>query len=788
MQQIEFMKNPAYKENIKYQIEMEREKQTRLKNRTNQLEKQIKTLVEDSVGLLKSRMGEIGLDTNNTKQQDFLAKAKEIVGKHKELQNTKNKLQQEVMNLEEENNNLSALHLKILAEKNSQDYQDFELASKASHDLVLREINNTFNQRKNLKNKIATLEAELQVMEKANDDKKAQAPPVDKESPQKPNSGIFVSSNIYKQNPNAPGAGKPRKSREHRTKSHEWPEIPDIGKIEEQNPELLAKKILATGRQIEAKFATTQMKNKDQHFPPKKQQVGSGPMMSMNQPKEGDTMSMPAPIISGKSQKANVPVAGMKQGPPSGGGQKKVHESHKVVNFEDRLKSIITQHLLQGNEPPPSTAKQNPPQQQQQQHPQSSISPKKSLPGSYTTQNWTTISPSGPQNILSIVTTPHQLPLATTISPTQISPIKSRHMGQQQDQHPDANYSAMMQKREHLQNLAKLGLHPSEINKMIIQQNSQIIYQQQQQQQYLQPRENPTMIFQRNVAEEKREFKTPDNVRYERQQQMDMGRSSVGSIENEYITSSNSNSGQKGGQQRSSSSLSQPDYTLTSPAKLALRRHLSLSQEKLAIPQQFATKTIGDFINSEIERSLEQRAAPERERERERERTLEISNQSIINAAINISTGNVRNEPGVIQERERDDDHGHYSGGPISLKTSTKPQFAPEHFMQIDPHPSRRPTMKLIQQQHKYQQGGSSSSSSSSYGQHHEASRKSAISPSSSDAMGGFYQKGMEHQKEPHLEGLAGNFITILILKFNLMTYFNIFSCLASTSAGLHEN
>lgn len=74
----------------------------------------------------------------------------------------------------------------------------------------------------------------------------------------------------------------------------------------------------------------------------------------------------------------------------------------------------------------------------------------------------------------------------------------------------------------------------------------------------------------------------------------------------------------------------EPDYTQVSPAKMALRRHLS--QEKIS--QQFgpsmnvgaggdrasmASKTIGDLVNGEIER------------------TLEISNQSIINAAINMS-------------------------------------------------------------------------------------------------------------------------------------------------------
>lgn len=70
-----------------------------------------------------------------------------------------------------------------------------------------------------------------------------------------------------------------------------------------------------------------------------------------------------------------------------------------------------------------------------------------------------------------------------------------------------------------------------------------------------------------------------------------------------------------------SSSGSVPDYTQVSPAKLALRRHLS--QEKLTTGGNgapMAPKTIGDLVNGEIER------------------TLEISHQSIINAAVNMST------------------------------------------------------------------------------------------------------------------------------------------------------
>lgn len=81
-----------------------------------------------------------------------------------------------------------------------------------------------------------------------------------------------------------------------------------------------------------------------------------------------------------------------------------------------------------------------------------------------------------------------------------------------------------------------------------------------------------------------------------------------------------------------------PDYTQVSPAKMALRRHLS--QEKISQqfgPPTMSSKTIGDLVNGEIER------------------TLEISHQSIINAAVDMSamggTGAVINERAQRPER-----------------------------------------------------------------------------------------------------------------------------------------
>lgn len=57
-----------------------------------------------------------------------------------------------------------------------------------------------------------------------------------------------------------------RRNREYHQKyrSQEWPDIPDVAKIEESNPEVLAQKILETGRKIEAKkFENIQLEAKE---------------------------------------------------------------------------------------------------------------------------------------------------------------------------------------------------------------------------------------------------------------------------------------------------------------------------------------------------------------------------------------------------------------------------------------------------------------------------------------------------------------------------------------------
>lgn len=61
-------------------------------SRTEQLDKQINLLIEDSVGLLKTRMTELGINSGFY-TKDLLDKAKEIILRHRELQAKALKLQ-----------------------------------------------------------------------------------------------------------------------------------------------------------------------------------------------------------------------------------------------------------------------------------------------------------------------------------------------------------------------------------------------------------------------------------------------------------------------------------------------------------------------------------------------------------------------------------------------------------------------------------------------------------------------------------------------------------------------
>lgn len=317
------MKQPSYKKSIEVNIKQEKDINQKLQNRAAQLEKQIKVLIDDSVALLKARMNELGI--NASSPVDLLAKAKEIVCRHKELQAQASKLQNQVANLEQEQNSHVVLRQQEIVKKYT-GQEALDLSPNVAHEYILREISATLAHRKKLHNQVSKLEGDIVHLEKSADDRKQAQIMTSRQQPL----ALKVS----------------RKSRDYRTRSQDWPEVPDIAKIEEQNPEILAQKILETGRKIEAsKMSST---NKVTHL--NNRSIASNKSVLRN--------TMPAPTHTSKRIKTSHNTSTQ----PSNKPHYKNNEPLKLQNFEDRLKSIITSVL---NEDPPRKAQNQPHQSQQ---------------------------------------------------------------------------------------------------------------------------------------------------------------------------------------------------------------------------------------------------------------------------------------------------------------------------------------------------------------------------------------------------------------------------------------
>lgn len=325
MQMLHQMKKPNYKITVENQIREEKERNKKLMSRAAQLEKQIKVLIDDSVALLKARMSELGV--NASSPVNLLAKAKEIVCRHKELQAQASKLQGQVASLEAEQNNYVLQRQAEVCEKYVGAGATQDLSPSVAQEYILREISSTLTHRKKLQNEVSKLEGDIVGLQKNNEERK-QAQVLAARQQQQP---VKVS----------------RKSREYRARSQDWPDVPDIAKIEEQNPEILAQKILETGRKIEASKMSAISSKLPQipANPGKQSQNGSRSLVRNN---------MPAPLPVTKRQKTshgnyppvNVPnVTAKNQEPP------------RIANFEDRLKSIITSVL---NEDQQNRSKQQP--------------------------------------------------------------------------------------------------------------------------------------------------------------------------------------------------------------------------------------------------------------------------------------------------------------------------------------------------------------------------------------------------------------------------------------------
>ncbi|XP_072757242.1 histone-lysine N-methyltransferase, H3 lysine-79 specific isoform X3 [Anoplolepis gracilipes] len=364
MLMLESMKTPTYKVSVNTDIAKERERNSKLQSRAAQLEKQIKVLIDDSVALLKARMTELGI--NATSPGDLLMKAKEIVHRHKQLQTRASKLQAQVAKMETDQTKLVALRHQELQEKYNGHGSVNGITNppqSLTQDCILKEISATLSQRKRLHSQVSKLEHELNVLERTTNEKQVAAIA----QQQRDMIGSKHSQNLHHQQQGGKN-GTPRKNREVRSRSQEWPDVPDIGKIQENNPEILAQKILETGRQIEAgRIPQRQSTNGNSNSRTKLPQAS----LSFSNTSSANSSTQ-------SPQTVNKDVSNRTQEPP------------RVANFEDRLKSIITSVL---NEDQQNRTKQQQMQLQVQLQSQSEQTDRKRvlLPQNVSTPDYTQI-------------------------------------------------------------------------------------------------------------------------------------------------------------------------------------------------------------------------------------------------------------------------------------------------------------------------------------------------------------------------------------------------------------
>ncbi|XP_036674926.3 histone-lysine N-methyltransferase, H3 lysine-79 specific [Drosophila suzukii] len=745
---IEHMKSSAYVPQVQKQIAQEQERMARLKNRASQLDKQIKVLIDDSVALLKVRMNELGIHVNSP--NDLIAQAKEIVGRHKDLQHTASRMRNEVTFYEGEQKILLNKQLKNLTE-----YQKLcgtvngkvklevppELSETTAQELVLKEIANTLSQRKKLYAQVSTIEQETTVLQKTAEERTTAATLlaqgtnmiVSSGSSSSSSSSTTITTNSVTSN-KLNSVKNSRRSREHRARSQEWPEVPEVGKIQESNPEVLAQKIVETCRQIEAgKFQGAaappyQVNGKNKAIleaPPPP--PPSAPVSIKSSPSHHykDSTLMPAPK---QQQQQQVTLSQLPKCELPGLSASRKQESPKVANFEDRLKSIITTALNEDQEqrskavdssPSPSPLHSPAPKRSKQQQ-AAAMNPAQSLPNNL--HNIITVSTQGLMHLnanttISPITPPLPGPGAGATASTAPPPPanlpygayggavgKATGSGKYQAAKepkyspvrqapppppPPPSHMAALYAAGQQTTAADLGyqrrrssVSASSYEHYMVQQQHQLQQQQlmlaaaahaaqrqhirveeQQQQHHHQQQHHQQHRLPQHVQHQHphphphhpNEFKAPPaDAHLQRSGSREQLIVEPQQQPLELLPRASSANSDYGGYRirppsRPSSNSSQPDYTQVSPAKMALRRHLS--QEKLSqhvTPQATpplpghggpptSGKTIGDLVNGEIER------------------TLEISHQSIINAAVNMSTSGANfMERAFLNERSND--------------------------------------------------------------------------------------------------------------------------------------
>lgn len=650
MEVLERMKISSYKGNITKDIATEEHRQKSLSNRSSQLERQIKVLIDDSVALLKARMNELGV--NMTSHNDLLAKAKEIVGRHKELQVLAAKLQVQVNQQEQEQRVLVMNQVQMLTVLKRAQVVETDLTPRTSQELVLKEIANTLAHRKKLHAQVTTLENDLNLIEKSGDEGKlnssttistVNSSSASLSQQQTLPVSTYLVGAVNLKSISSTSSKSQRKNRDHRSRSQEWPDVPDVGKIEENNPEILAQKILETGRRIEAGklLAISGIKHKD----PTERKHGLS---------SGDTALMPAPAVvlkthqqlisqntSMNQMQAPTTIISSKSYPVSTISNSAARESPKVVNFEDRLKSIITSALNDDSEQRKAhtTPTVNAVQQQAKLvHEKTSVS----------SSSYTSTLAQPQHNNMTIATTTHNLYSAKPISVVHSTNFSNQH----------AQPTSFTQTTVSSNNSHKISPGSNEIINSQYTKNLSVSV-------------SPSFPYS-SYSLANQVTHSPSRVIFNREAAIHSERHQIeeqllrsGADRHYYACNSSRHQNHNSSASIGAGGVQPNYYTQVSPAKMALHRHLShekLYQQRPSDTATATTKTIGDLVNGEIER------------------TLEISNQSIINAAINMSSVTEMAIPGTVvnvQVQRPDRVNVHLNDYPANSSNSTYPVSLP---------------------------------------------------------------------------------------------------------------
>ena len=501
-----------------------------------QIEKQIQQLIKDGVQLLKCRMKELGIKAS--KMDDLLSAAIAIFAKHHKLQTQADVLEEEVQTLEEENGRL--VDSNIAMGNNVEgclDNDDYETKFQ-----IVEEICNTLSERRNLQHQLEQLENndnDTMLIITPNPLKNVRIEPKMSQTPAKASCTMTsfpttwkpqtTSSEINRKrehdlqqshnvNQYQPSANKIRKTKDYRSRTQEWPDVPVTDIIEEQNPEILAQKILETGRRIEASKMHTV--NKSVYSDGQKPvPTTSKKLISTVKAKQQHS----ADIQMQEYQRFQQPVSYQQQSLPQ--AQQQQQQQHDEIQQQEEQHDPEEQQEIENQEPPRANQFED---------------RLKSIITSVLNEDQRT-----------------RMQQASVNQPDNTRAETPKHV--KVNEHYQANFESSDALVPSTSCMSDLRY---QYEQKAVEQQYQLYIQQEQQR----PRQ------------------------LQRQRQDPVQPQPHKEIRNQ-----------------------QPDYTQVSPAKLALRRHLS--QEKLLIQQQknaqeiqqnpLATRTIGELVSGEIERTLE---------------------------------------------------------------------------------------------------------------------------------------------------------------------------------------